>query len=87
MLIKQGKDKGLNLGAAIDAARRFREQQAAQATPPAGRSSCPARRRLRGRRLGGRRDHLRQSRARMSTGAGKTIVVESELLISMSVCR
>jgi DNA-binding transcriptional MerR regulator len=27
MLIKQGKDKGLNLGAAIDAARRFREQQ------------------------------------------------------------
>jgi DNA-binding transcriptional MerR regulator len=33
MLIKQGKDKGLNLGAAIDAARRFREQQAAQ--PPA----------------------------------------------------
>ena len=32
MLIKQGKDKGLNLGAAIDAARRFREQQAAAAT-------------------------------------------------------
>ena len=30
MLIKQAKDKGLNLGAAIDAARRFREQQAAQ---------------------------------------------------------
>src|SRR5262245_41873043 len=29
MLIKQGKDKGLNLGAAIDAARRFREQQLA----------------------------------------------------------
>jgi DNA-binding transcriptional MerR regulator len=29
MLIKQGKDKGLNLGAAIDAARRFREQRAA----------------------------------------------------------
>ena len=28
MLIKQGKDKGLNLGAAIDAAKRFREQQA-----------------------------------------------------------
>ena len=27
MLIKQAKDKGLNLGAAIDAARRFREQQ------------------------------------------------------------
>ena len=28
MLIKQAKDKGLNLGAAIDAARRFREVQA-----------------------------------------------------------
>ena len=27
MLIKQAKDKGMNLGAAIDAARRFREQQ------------------------------------------------------------
>jgi DNA-binding transcriptional MerR regulator len=26
MLIKQAKDKGLNLGAAIDAARRFRAQ-------------------------------------------------------------
>jgi len=26
MLIKQAKDKGLNLGAAIDAAKRFREQ-------------------------------------------------------------
>ena len=30
MLIKQAKDKGLNLGAAIDAARRFREVQAAR---------------------------------------------------------
>src|SRR5215813_9055763 len=29
MLIKQAKDKGLNLGAAIDAARRFREQRLA----------------------------------------------------------
>ena len=27
MLIKQAKDKGLNLGAAIDAARRFRAQK------------------------------------------------------------
>ena len=27
MLIKQGKDKGLNLGQAIDAARRFREER------------------------------------------------------------
>ena len=29
MLIKQAKDKGLNLGAAIEAARTFREQNAA----------------------------------------------------------
>ena len=29
MLIKQAKDKGLNLGAAIEAARRFRAAQAA----------------------------------------------------------
>ena len=29
MLIKQAKDKGLNLGGAIDAARKFREQQTA----------------------------------------------------------
>jgi DNA-binding transcriptional MerR regulator len=35
MLIKQGKDKGLNLGAAIDAARRFREQQQAAQTQQA----------------------------------------------------
>jgi MerR HTH family regulatory protein len=33
MLIKQAKDKGLNLGAAIDAARRFREVQTNE--PPA----------------------------------------------------
>jgi hypothetical protein len=31
MLIKQAKDKGLNLGAAIDAAHRFREQSRAAA--------------------------------------------------------
>jgi hypothetical protein len=30
MLIKQAKDKGLNLGAAIEAARRFREQKSDQ---------------------------------------------------------
>jgi len=35
MLIKQAKDKGLNLGAAIDAARRFREVEATP-QPPAG---------------------------------------------------
>jgi hypothetical protein len=33
MLIKQAKDKGLNLGAAIDAARRFREVESSR--PPA----------------------------------------------------
>jgi hypothetical protein len=33
MLIKQAKDKGLNLGAAIDAARRFREVQSARLRP------------------------------------------------------
>jgi hypothetical protein len=31
MLIKQAKDKGLNLGAAIEAARRFRETNRAPA--------------------------------------------------------
>ena len=31
MLIKQAKDKGLNLGAAIEAARRFREERGALA--------------------------------------------------------
>jgi hypothetical protein len=30
MLIKQAKDKGLNLGAAIEAARRFRAENAQQ---------------------------------------------------------
>src|ERR1700751_5688210 len=30
MLIKQAKDKGLNLGAAIDAARKFQEQRQEQ---------------------------------------------------------
>src|SRR5204862_1695154 len=33
MLIKQAKDKGLNLGAAIDAARRFREKPAEAVEP------------------------------------------------------
>ena len=31
MLIKQAKDKGLNLGAAIEAARRFREEDGGSA--------------------------------------------------------
>ena len=34
MLIKQAKDKGLNLGAAIDAARRFREVQSTRLPQP-----------------------------------------------------
>ena len=34
MLIKQAKDKGLNLGAAIEAARRFREER--ERVPGAG---------------------------------------------------
>src|SRR5215470_3072696 len=33
LLIKQAKDKGLNLGAAIEAARRFRETNSAVAEP------------------------------------------------------
>ncbi len=33
MLIKQAKDKGLNLGAAIDATRKFQERKAATAAP------------------------------------------------------
>ena len=33
MLIKQAKDKGLNLGAAIDAARRFSEVQSTERRP------------------------------------------------------
>jgi hypothetical protein len=33
MLIKQAKDKGLNLGAAIDAARRFREAKTEDRLP------------------------------------------------------
>ena len=35
MLIKQAKDKGLNLGAAIDAARKFQESKAVVGSPPA----------------------------------------------------
>jgi DNA-binding transcriptional MerR regulator len=34
MLIKQGKDKGLNLGAAIEAARRFKAEEEAPAESP-----------------------------------------------------
>src|SRR5438874_8096598 len=35
MLIKQAKDKGLNLGAAIDAVRSFQEQQVVERAGPA----------------------------------------------------
>ena len=38
MLIKQAKDKGLNLGAAIDAAIRFRERAAAERAASPGAS-------------------------------------------------
>ena len=41
MLIKQAKDKGLNLGAAIDAARKFKEQNAALAAPPVETELAP----------------------------------------------
>ena len=34
MLIKQGKDKGLNLGAAISAAQRFQAQNGVRARVP-----------------------------------------------------
>src|SRR5262245_5135618 len=42
MLIKQAKDKGLNLGAAIDAARRFQEQQRARAAAAAAAAPLQA---------------------------------------------
>ena len=80
MLIKQGKDKGLNLGAAIDAARRFREQRgsaAASAAPPAlDRAGVPTALVAFGRK-----------REMMSIGAGKTIVVDCGEPSSSSVCR
>ena len=41
MLIKQAKDKGLNLGAAIDAARKFREQKAATTAAPSPEPAVP----------------------------------------------
>ena len=48
MLIKQAKDKGLNLGAAIEAARRYRElnprMPATAALPQSSRSPCGAQR-------------------------------------------
>ncbi len=42
MLIKQAKDKGLNLGAAIEAARRFRERQSGEVPLRESRSSLLA---------------------------------------------
>src|SRR5215471_6456897 len=41
MLIKQGKDKGLNLGAAIDAARRFKAREAEMLKKPKPQGSAP----------------------------------------------
>jgi hypothetical protein len=42
MLIKQAKDKGLNLGAAIDAARRFREREHGLPEPVISEPALPA---------------------------------------------
>ena len=44
MLIKQAKDKGLNLGAAIEAARRFRELNGSAPPTGAGLAPQPSRR-------------------------------------------
>src|SRR5206468_8290774 len=41
MLIKQAKDKGLNLGAAIDATRRFREQRLIRPVEPVQEPPAP----------------------------------------------
>ena len=82
MLIKQAKDKGLNLGAAIDAARRFREQARAAGEPsdrPALEAAVPA---ASAAALPFGRNELM-----MSIGAGKTIVVDCDAPISSSVCR
>ncbi len=43
MLIKQAKDKGLNLGAAIEAARRFREQPARRLVVASSQAVCSRR--------------------------------------------
>ena len=77
MLIKQGKDKGLNLGAAIDAARRFRSSGARRLGRTAPRAAARVRRSAR----------RQEAREMMSIGAGKTIVVDGDELISISVCR
>ena len=45
MLIKQAKDKGLNLGAAIEAARNFREQQPRRPLTASGSCAAAASRR------------------------------------------
>ena len=42
MLIKQGKDKGLSLAAAIDAARRFQAERSDSRRESAGRRRAPA---------------------------------------------
>ena len=69
MLIKQAKDKGLNLGAAIDAARRFREQQAAERTLSGRPSrSSPAQRGGRASVGSGRGSPAGQQPAKMSIG-------------------
>ena len=77
MLIKQAKDKGLNLGAAIDAARRFRAATSSRSSArraPAGPARPP-------------RPIVSMKAVSMSIGAGKTIVVAFVAPISRSVCR
>ena len=75
MLIKQAKDKGLNLGAAIEAARRFRARRTAQLARLARRLALRS------------RSSARMKAVSMSIGAGKTIVVAFVAPISSSVCR
>src|SRR5258707_1228756 len=70
MLIKQAKDKGLNLGAAIEAARRFREARgvamagAAGWRPPRGPRSRARADSPREPPAGVRSTHARRARAR-----------------------
>ena len=78
MLIKQAKDKGLNLGAAIEAARRFRETsraarassvlaRAARPPPPRARSGVDVDRRRRARAPA----RTRQARQRPRGASGR----------------
>ena len=70
MLIKQGKDKGLNLGAAIEAARALPRAAAGSLEARAARVAGGGRSSVDGPRLG-------RNAEMMSIGAGKTIVVDA----------